>query len=213
MTATLSAALTLWSVFSIIAAHFPAFICCAVECLHHLACILLWHFYVAELVEQVDVSHLLAAFHIFVKILHNLAWIETVGLAKVDKQFSVTLLWFARTLFLAFGLLFLAILFLLYRRQLWGIGVISDETTELASHDFLYHVFLVEILEVAVYLSHERCYLLLVDVHLYNLVHHLIKLLGADFLWRWYHACHKLLADGFLHLAYLVLLTSVNDGD
>ena len=66
---------------------------------------------------------------------------------------------------------------------------------------------------MAVDFLHEGRNLLVVHVGLHNLVHHLVELLGADFLWGGDGAGHKLLADDPLNLTHLVALTGVDDGD
>ena len=158
-------------------------------------------------------AHLLAAVNVAVYKLHHLAGVEAVGLAQVDEQAAVALLGLAPPAGAALGA---APLFLLAaaRRLLYlgGVGVVGQEAAELAAHHLLYHVFLVDELEVAVYLVHERGYLFLVDVYLHYLVHHLVELLGAYLLGRGQLALNKLLAYLLLHCAYLATLARVDYG-
>ena len=66
---------------------------------------------------------------------------------------------------------------------------------------------------MAVDVVHERGYLLLVNIHLFNLVHGAVELFGADFLRCGQRAVYKLLADFLLDLSHLVLLAGVDDAD
>lgn len=112
-------------------------------------------------------SHLLAAMHVAVEELHHLARIESVVLTKVDEQTAIACL--RRTLFALSAVATLATLLavaacrrLLYLRR---VGIILQELAELQRHNLLQNVFLVEVLEVAVDVLHERCYLLVVHVY------------------------------------------------
>ena len=78
--------------FSVIAAYLASLVRRAVQCPHHLLCILFRHFDVALFGQQVDVSYLLMAVYVLVDELHHLARIESVGLAEVDEQPSVAAL-------------------------------------------------------------------------------------------------------------------------
>ena len=159
--------------------------------------------------------HLNAAFHVAVDELHHLARIETVFLSEVDEQSAVAFLCLPATtlaallaVFLSLAALFLACL----DAYLGRVGIVGEELSELHADNLLYQVVLVDELKVAADVLHERRYLLLIDIGLHYLVHHLIQLLLAYLLRCGHLACHKLLAQLALHLAYLALLTGVNDG-
>ena len=168
-------------------------------------------------------THFLTALDVLVEELHHLAGIETVGLAQVDEQPAVAglglaaaarttaLLLAARTTFLALG----TTLFLLRGRflDLWCIGIVSQELTELDRHNLLDDIFFVDILEVTADVLHERGNLLFLDIGLQDLVHHLVELFLTDFGSCRDVALDKLLAYLFLDGAYLVLLTSVHNRD
>ena len=196
----------------IIATHLAPLVADARHLEHHLLGVALRHLEVADGVEQVDVAHLLPSAHEPVEQLHQHAGVEPVAAAQVDKQAAEALLRLVLQL-LAVGLLLPVLLVghgLLYLR---GIGVVGEELAELQRHDFLDELLLVDVFEVAVDVLHEGGYLLVVDVGLDNLVHHLVQLLLADLLCRGYLRLHELLAYLLLDAAYLVLLATVDDGD
>ena len=156
-------------------------------------------------------SHGLTTTHETVQHLHQLARIEAVALAQIDKQPLVALLCLVlQFLFVRLRFLLLSHIHLFYLRRL---RIVSQELTKLQRDNLLDDLLLVDILEVAADVLHEGGNLLIVHIRLHNLVHHLIKLLFADFLCRRYLRLHKGLADLFLYIADLELLLAVNDRD
>ena len=91
------------------------------------------------------------------------------------------------------------------------VGVVFEESSELQAHDFLQYVFLVYELEVAVYVVHEGCYLLLVNVCLLYLVYRLVELFGAYLLRCGQCAVDEVFAYLALYVAHLTLLACVYD--
>ena len=118
--------------------------------------------------------------------LHGLTGIETVFLSEIDKEALVALFRLAWTAFRgsSFPLSsFLFPLFLFHVFNLRRIGIIREELSELHRDNLLDDVVLVDILEIAADVLHERTYLLFVHIGLHNLVHHLVELLLANLLW------------------------------
>ena len=106
---------------------------------------------------------------------------------------------------------FFSFLLFLHDLYLGGVGIVGQELAELQGDDLLDEVVLVDVLEVAADVLHEGRYLLLVDVGLHYLVHHLVELLLADFLGRGDGALLELLAYLAFYGAYLVLFAHVDD--
>ena len=153
--------------------------------------------------------------HVAVEELHHLARIESVVLTEVDEQTAIACL--RRTLFALSAVAALATLLavaacrrFLYLRR---IGVVLQELAELQRHNLLQNVLLVEVLEVAVDVLHERCYLLVVHVHLLNLVDCLKELLRTNLLRRRQRAVNELLAYHALHFAHTSTFLGVDDRD
>ena len=118
--------------------------------------------------------------------LHGLAGIETVFLSEIDKEALVALFRLAWTAFRgsSFPLSFILFPLLLFHiLNLWCVGIIGKELSELHRDNLLNDVVLVDILEIAADVLHERTYLFLVHIGLHNLVHHLVELLLANLLW------------------------------
>ena len=155
-----------------------------------------------------------------VDILHHLAGIEAVGLSEIDEQAFEALFRFACAT-VAASLATLSALpatsvtatFFLHHANLRCIGIIRKELSKLQTDDFLYHILLVDVFEVAADVVHERSNLFLINVGLQYLIHHLEELLLADFLRFRYLSLNKLLADGLLHGPNLMTLTGVYDGN
>ena len=203
---------------TVVAAHLAPFVACSRERVHHAARILLGHVEERHRVAQVDVSHVYAPCDVLVEELHHLAGIEAVFLAEVDEQAVVAGLCLSAA---AVALLSCAVALAVAASAAPGVGfhdfgsvgIVGEELSELHRHDLLDDVFLVDILEEAVDVLHEGSDLVLQDVGLHNLVHHLVELFFADFIGRWDVALLKVLAYFLLYLAYLVLLLRVDDAD
>ena len=157
-------------------------------------------------------AHLLASAHKSVQRLHQLAWVETVALTKVDKQSAVTLLRLVLQLLLV-ALLASVLLFRHHRLNLWCVGIVGQELTKLKRYNLLNQLVLVDILKVAVDILHEWGNLLVVNVGLNNLVHHLIQLLFADLFGRRNLGLYKLFADNLLDVTDLELFATVYNRD
>ena len=71
---------------SIITSYGSALVLSSVQSLHHALSILLWHFDVGKLTQQVDVTNLLTTLHVLVQLLHDFAWIETISLTQIDEE-------------------------------------------------------------------------------------------------------------------------------
>ena len=208
----------------IITTHLTSLIHRSIEGAHHFLRILLGHFDIRELAQQVDMTHILSSLHMLVDILHHLTGIETVILAEVDEQALIACLrltlstWGRRatTSTLASRTTVTLIrTFASCRRNfnLGSVGVICEELAELHAHNLLYHVLLVDELEVAVDVSHKRFDFIVVDVGLDYLVHHLVELLLANLLRCGDIARHKTLAYLLLYRPHLALLAGVDNGD
>ena len=182
---------------------------------HHLLGILLRHLEIGDSVQQVDVSHLLTTTNEAVQRLHQLAWIETVLFTQIDEQLLIALAGGCQLLLTAAFFSLSAALFLLtfYLLNLWSIGIVGQEFAKLHRHDFLDKLVFVDILKIALDILHEGSNLLVIDIGLHNLVHHLVELLLADFLSRRDDALLELLANDFLDIANLEFLTTMNDTD
>ena len=74
------------ALISIVAAYLAAFVGGAVQSAHHTLGVALGHLDIAELLQQINMSHLLVTMDMLVDKLHDLTRIEAVLLAKVDKQ-------------------------------------------------------------------------------------------------------------------------------
>ena len=154
--------------------------------------------------------HFLTTSHKTIQCLHQLARIESVTLTKIDKQSTITLL----CLILKFLFVALRTFLLLIRHNslnLWRFCIIGQELTKLQRYNFLYKLILINILEVAADILHKRSNLLVINISLYYLIHHFVKLLLADFLSRRYLCLNKLLTYLFLDITDLELLTAMND--
>ena len=179
---------------------------------HHLLGILLRHLEIRDRVKQVDMSNLLTTTYKAIQRLHQLTWIEAIALTKVDKQSAITLLSFVLQLLLV--ALWLSLLPVgHYCLNLRSLSIVSQELTKLKRYNLLYQLLLVDILKVAIDVLHKWSYLLVVNIRLYNLVHHLVELLLADFLSRRNLCLHKLLTDYLLDIANLELLATMYDRD
>ena len=157
-------------------------------------------------------AHLLASAHKSVQRLHQLAWVETIALTKVDKQSAVTLLRLVLQLLLV-ALLASVLLFRHHRLNLWCVGIVGQELAKLKRYNLLYQLVLVDILKVAVDILHEWGNLLIVNVGLNNLVHHLIELFFADLFGRWNLGLYKLFADNLLDVTNLEFFATVYNRD
>ena len=157
-------------------------------------------------------AHLLTATDIAVERLHQFARVEAVALAQVDKQAVVALLRFVHAFLLVALWLLLPFIGnrLLYLRR---IGIIEQEAAKLATDNLLDQFILVDIFEVSVDVVHKRGYLVVVDIGLHNLVHHLVELLLAYLLSRRDGGLDKCLSDLFLDIADLVLFFRMDDTD
>ncbi len=145
----------------------------------HLAGIIAGHIYYYIIVLQLNVSHILPAVYSAVEHLHHLTRIKSMALAEVDAQrrhvLVVILALLPSALLLTFVLALRCHLF--YFRR---IGVVFHEASKLTGHNLLYQLILVDVLKIAVDVLHERLYLLIVNVGLHYLVHHLVELFLAD---------------------------------
>ena len=111
------------------------------------------------------------------------------------------------------ALWFLLLLVRCHYFYLRGIGIVGEELAELQRYDLLDELFLVDILKVTVDVLHEGTYLLIVDIGLHNLVHHLVELFLADLLCRRDFRLDECLADLLLDVTDLVFLSTVDDGN
>ena len=160
-------------------------------------------------------SNLLTTTDKAVQCLHQFARIESVLLTQVNKEFLITLagrcrLLLPTTVFSLTSSFFLLTLHLLYLRS---IGIVGQELAEFHRHDFLDELLFVDIFKIALDILHERTYLLVIDIGLDDLIHHLIELLLTDFLSRRNDTLLKLLSNDLLDIADFELLTQVHDTD
>ena len=154
--------------------------------------------------------NLLTTSHKTVQRLHQLARIETITLTKIDKQPSIALLCLVLKLLLVALRTFL---FLVWHNSpnLWRLSIISKELTKLQRYNLLYELILIDIFEITTDILHKWCYLLIIDISFYYLIHHLVKLLLTDLLCRW-NLCHnKFLTNLLLYITDLELLPAMND--
>ena len=157
--------------------------------------------------------------NILIQELHQFTWIKTVFLSKVDKETTIACFCLTRLVTLLFAsssssLFSLTSSFFLLTsdfRNLWGISIISQELTKLHRDDLLDEVFFVDILEITIDILHERGNLLFIDICLHNLIHHLVELFLANLLGRRNLSFLESLANLFLDITDLMLLTRVYD--
>ena len=168
---------------SIIAAYVASFVLLAVNIFDDTVGIFLRNFKVRHSGQQVDVAYADVSTYMLVEKLHQLTRIEAVLFAQVDKQLGIALRGRRSGLLTPAFALLASYLFLLTSDLLnfWCISIVGQELAKLQRDDLLNQVILVNLFEVAADILHKRSYLLLVDVRLHNLVHHLIELLLADF--------------------------------
>ena len=94
-----------------------------------------------------------------------------------------------------------------------SILVVIEKTTEGDCYHFLDDVFLVDKLKLAVYLLHIRSNLLIINISLHDVVHHLIELLLA-YLFRCRQVTiYKVFTNLLFYLANLPLFLCVDNAD
>ena len=153
--------------------------------------------------------------HVAVDELHHLTRIESVVFSQVDEQTAIASL--RRTLLALSAVAalsaFLAVACGRRLHNLRRVGVVLQELAELQRNYLLQDILLVEVLEVAVDVLHERSNLFVVHIHLLYLVDGLEKLLRANLLRRRQRAVNELLAYHALHFAHTSALLGVDDRD
>ena len=158
--------------------------------------------------------------HVAVYHAHDVVRTQAVHLAEVDEQPLVALFCLAvvsapasALASFAFTVLAVAAAVTVVKLNVLAVVVVVEETVELHRHHALYHVLLVQPVELAEHLGHKLGYLLLVHLHLLKVVDDLHQLLLAYLLARRHLALLEFLPDDLLYLPHLALLAQVDDGN
>ena len=149
---------------------------------YHTVGILLGHFHEREIAHQVNASHIhFIPMHILIEHAYDFACKHSVYLTHIDKQAGVSLLG-SMVAPAATSWLFCVLTCLLAlcdELYFWRIGILLKESSKLTTEDTLDEVFLVEPFPSLLYLTHKGSYLLLVDLHPFDVIYHMIELLGT----------------------------------